>query len=215
MSWPDVGIISLSAALTEDSATPDNLYLGSDTLTAVISNLGRFVASHFRLTTSSVTQTCTNFSYMEQTIDLAINIAAQGVGDISLLNYNSGSAINANEVKMSDVSSSLFASNYVVKSLEDHTDIGTVNVSTMSPSTNTTTLNALFGVFDLMLNVPLLSVGSKGYTPIEVDVTANPWLQFAWGSNGIGSADSVLPPKNVTFGQFRGNDRVIYWRESL
>ncbi|MCJ8270913.1 MAG: hypothetical protein MJK04_16110, partial [Psychrosphaera sp.] len=82
LSWDNVGIINLNAALSTGT------YLGSDTMTTAINNLGRFVPNHFRLIDSSINQTCGAFSYMGQTINMTIDLEAQGVGDISLSNYN-------------------------------------------------------------------------------------------------------------------------------
>jgi MSHA biogenesis protein MshQ len=51
---------------------------------------------------------------------------------------------------------------------------------------------------------------------VSIDISDYPWLQFDWntfGKQAITSADKILPLQRLSFGQFKGNDRVIYWRE--
>lgn len=46
---------------------------------------------------------------------------------------------------------------------------------------------------------------------LDLDEVSNalPWLKFDWFSGGDGSP----PGFDAVFGHYRGNDRVIYWRE--
>ncbi|WP_369821220.1 DUF6701 domain-containing protein [Oleiphilus sp. HI0080] len=39
-----------------------------------------------------------------------------------------------------------------------------------------------------------------------------PWLRFNWDASADGSLEDA-PLRFATFGQYRGNDRIIYWRE--
>lgn len=364
LSWGDVGVVSFTAA-------GDGDYLGTgQNITTTIPYVGRFAPNHFRVKSSSLGQACSNFSYMGQAVQLAINLEAQGVGDIPLLNYDGGSGnhglgtisfvaensdsgtdivsrlsgmsanwtngalnttyqptfarlsgtpwidgpydstfvgvkvddgessvvieikdavngsanmnaadtgdcatkgncdaiklhttaakfrygrlnnneafgpssekltmplyteywdstgfvvstddncstLNADEIKIAGVTSTPFATAYNVMHVSDGFAVGTTTVDSTSSNTGTTSMSANSGEFSLVLNTPTFTTGTSGYTPIEINLTAYPWLQFAWSANGLGAGESTLPAKNATFGIFRGNDRVIYWRERL
>jgi MSHA biogenesis protein MshQ len=54
--------------------------------------------------------------------------------------------------------------------------------------------------------------GNVGYVDIRVDVSAYPWLQIDWDNNG--SLDPNLNAR-ANFGIYRGNDRIINWREII
>lgn len=56
--------------------------------------------------------------------------------------------------------------------------------------------------------------GGKGKFVVKVDLTTLPWLRFDWNQDGNYS-DVSLPDANFVFGSYRGNDRIIYWRERL
>ncbi|ATC93221.1 Mannose-sensitive agglutinin (MSHA) biogenesis protein MshQ (pilus type IV) [Pseudoalteromonas tunicata] len=59
------------------------------------------------------------------------------------------------------------------------------------------------------LVVEPLSQEQTGMFNIEYSATPT-WLQFDW----LGDGSQLNPRANIQFGRFRGNDRVIYWRES-
>jgi len=40
------------------------------------------------------------------------------------------------------------------------------------------------------------------------------WLSYDWDQNGNYN-DVRLPDANFSFGSYRGNDRIIYWREKF
>ena len=79
------------------------------------------------------------------------------------------------------------------------------------------------GSFNGMANMALASSGSFGLNfsapgdigsfPVIVDLTAKPWLRFDWNQDGNYANDMVLPAAIISFGAYRGHDRVIYWRE--
>jgi MSHA biogenesis protein MshQ len=56
--------------------------------------------------------------------------------------------------------------------------------------------------------------GGTGSFIVQTDLTTMPWLRFDWNQDGNFS-DIKLPNANFGFGSYRGNDRVIYWREKL
>jgi MSHA biogenesis protein MshQ len=54
--------------------------------------------------------------------------------------------------------------------------------------------------------------GEDGEIGVNVDLLTFPWLQYNWNGNVAGSLQN--PPSTTTmFGQYRGHDRIIYWRE--
>ena len=52
--------------------------------------------------------------------------------------------------------------------------------------------------------------GNVGIIDISVDLGSQPWLRYDWDGNG--SLDDH-PSIRASFGQYRGHDRIIYWRE--
>ena len=52
--------------------------------------------------------------------------------------------------------------------------------------------------------------GNTGNVNIDVDISSHPWLLFDWDQDG--SLESH-PEVRASFGQYRGHDRIIYWRE--
>jgi len=56
--------------------------------------------------------------------------------------------------------------------------------------------------------------GGTGRFVVGVNLTDLPWLRFDWNQDGDYS-DVSLPNASFEFGSYRGNDRLIYWRERL
>lgn len=56
--------------------------------------------------------------------------------------------------------------------------------------------------------------GGTGNFVVGVNLTNLPWLRFDWNQDGDYS-DLLLPNANFSFGSYRGNDRIIYWREKM
>jgi MSHA biogenesis protein MshQ len=56
--------------------------------------------------------------------------------------------------------------------------------------------------------------GGTGRFVVGVNLTSLPWLRFDWNQDGDYS-DISLPNASFEFGSYRGNDRIIYWREKL
>ena len=57
--------------------------------------------------------------------------------------------------------------------------------------------------------IELKATGAGNQGQIGVSYSAFPWLQYDWKVDGT----YIDPEAIATFGLFRGNDRVIYWRE--
>ncbi|MEH6385597.1 MAG: LamG domain-containing protein [Colwellia sp.] len=62
-------------------------------------------------------------------------------------------------------------------------------------------------------NISLLSENKQG--TIDIKYTAPSWLQFDWlnGDNNFDGPYNQNPSATATFGVYRGNDRIISWRE--
>ncbi len=59
------------------------------------------------------------------------------------------------------------------------------------------------------------SSAGTGEFIVAIDLTNLSWLQFDWDQGKTVGPDAKLPNATFTFGSYRGNDRVIYWREKL
>lgn len=128
-----------------------------------------------------------------------------------LASDDSCSTISANEVNLAGISSAPFGS-YNIEAIDSATVVGSTTVDLSDASTTANQLSAVTGEFNLTLAVPtLLSEVFSADINMSVDLTNYPWLQFDW--DGDGNDDAALPDKLGTYGQSRGNDRVIYWRE--
>lgn len=68
---------------------------------------------------------------------------------------------------------------------------------------------------DAGLNFSAPGALNMGRVAINVDLTNYPWLRFDWDQNGNHSNFTKVPEFSVTFGSYRGHDRIIYWQEVL
>jgi len=87
---------------------------------------------------------------------------------------------------------------------EDHDDIA-VGSGTTNFSYNSQLINGEAG---FLFTAP--GTGNDGEIDVSIDLVSFPWLQYDW--NGDGALQNP-PDTTATFGQYRGNDRIIYWRE--
>lgn len=56
--------------------------------------------------------------------------------------------------------------------------------------------------------------GNTGDFSVDVNLQDYPWLRYDWNQDGDHS-DETLPTALYRFGQYRGHDRLIYWRETI
>lgn len=73
---------------------------------------------------------------------------------------------------------------------------------------------ASVGLVDGDAGLSFSAPGVAGSFELGVDLTDMPWLRHDWNQDG-NYDDSLLPAATVSFGQYRGHDRIIYWREVL
>ncbi|WP_416398951.1 DUF6701 domain-containing protein [Allohahella sp. A8] len=82
-----------------------------------------------------------------------------------------------------------------------------VRIAASAPAQRTLQAGRYLDAAPLLLTQPKDSkTGSVRLTHSVPD-----WLKFDWDGNGTADDPSAI----ATFGQFRGHDRIIYWRESL
>ena len=81
----------------------------------------------------------------------------------------------------------------------------TVGGGTSDLSYNPTLIN---GDGSLLFTAP--GSGNDGSILLNVDHSTQPWLQYDWNGDGALQNHSGA---SATFGQYRGHDRIIYWRE--
>ena len=84
-----------------------------------------------------------------------------------------------------------------------------VNIPVGASTTNLTVLGPV-AAGDGLLSFSSPGAGNIGEISVVVDLAALPWLQFDWDGDGI--VETQLQ-RGAIFGQYRGHDRVIFWRE--
>jgi len=110
-------------------------------------------------------------------------------------------------------------SRFVVNTLDSDTAYDVVNIGPISVSNVGDGANPLLNTDSTASGSGLLLNGTATiswsptlggrYGSYQFTYTTDDWLQFDWDDDG--SDDN--PSAEVTFGQYRGNDRVIYWKE--
>ncbi|MER2490642.1 LamG domain-containing protein [Catenovulum sediminis] len=81
-------------------------------------------------------------------------------------------------------------------------------VNLLSPATTTNQINALNGQLNFTFAAP--GAGNQGSLSSTIDLTSIEYLQYDWDNSG--TLNSAITTE-MTWGIFRGNDRVIFWRE--
>lgn len=92
VAWDQVGSITMRPELT------DNDYLGAGNISALTTSgtIGRFYPDRYTLSSSTVSNGCSSFSYMAQpNINLSYQIVAQSLNGITLTNYGGNYATAA------------------------------------------------------------------------------------------------------------------------
>ncbi|HEY6528994.1 MAG TPA: DUF6701 domain-containing protein [Cellvibrionaceae bacterium] len=56
--------------------------------------------------------------------------------------------------------------------------------------------------------------GKTGSFLVDVDLTSYAWLRFDWNNDANYSNDTSLPSARYTFGNYRGNDRMLFWQDT-
>ena len=107
---------------------------------------------------------------------------------------------------------------YVTNTQDDCTNFDTAKITLTSGTLNKTltSVNSVSGKLvdgktsEMLLTAP--GAGNQGSIDLEYDIDA--WLKYDWNWDGV-SAKTYTdnPSATATFGQFRGNDRIIYQRE--
>jgi MSHA biogenesis protein MshQ len=83
----------------------------------------------------------------------------------------------------------------------------TINIGSSSSTGVVNNNPVVNGNADLRFSAP----SQPGYIDIDVDLTGLSYLQFDWDNNG--SHNNNPTTARATFGSFRGDDRIIYWKE--
>lgn len=81
--WNEVGSFKLESSLSGTG------YLGQGNVSVITPSgiVGRFYPNHFTLVSSTLTNSCGSFSYMQQPLSLSYSIEARGIGNNKLANY--------------------------------------------------------------------------------------------------------------------------------
>ena len=173
-------------------------------------------------------------------IQLDISVFSEGVDSVSLANgsFNisgSGGAIRYGRLHINNAFGAETAmvsqvwqmeyydgSNFVLNALDSDTDydlsqIGVVTVTDVGDaaapllSTDSSASGEIAdtGVFASgLLQVNWAATAGGRYGTLRFPYNIDSWLEYDW--SGSGDED---PEASVTFGQYRGHDRVIYWKE--
>jgi MSHA biogenesis protein MshQ len=103
---------------------------------------------------------------------------------------------------------------FVVSSNNNCVNYDASKVSLTNISLNPTLTNVLGGTGAFMSGktqaIELQATGAGNTGNIGVTYNAPSWLKFDWNGDGVYDNN---PASVATFGLFRGNDRIIYWRE--
>lgn len=116
---------------------------------------------------------------------------------------------SCSETLMSDIQ---FAGSALSNDANRTVPIGAgATTGTFTQFTPTVDFDFLAGEAGLSFSPP--GAGNTGSFLIEIDLTNLPHFRFDWDGNGS-TADNTSPPDiEVSFGNFRGHDRIIHWRE--
>ncbi|MEC8426896.1 MAG: DUF6701 domain-containing protein, partial [Pseudomonadota bacterium] len=98
-----------------------------------------------------------------------------------------------------------FNSNNIVSSLDVDFDTSSgADTTGTFVNLDASEMTLSFGNAGLVFSVP--GVGKTGSFPVDVDISSMPWLHYDWNQDG--NHDNNVPTATVTFGSYRGHDRV-------
>ncbi len=120
------------------------------------------------------------------------------------VNAQTGFATNNNDSCSPLTSGLIDLSNSASNPAQGITSIA-IGAGTTSATINNNPVSA--GDANLTFSAP----SNSGYTDIDINFSTLDYLQFDWDSNG--THNNNPPTVRATFGSFRGDDRIIYWKE--
>lgn len=71
-------------------------------------------------------------------------------------------------------------------------------------------INVINGLYDPATPLKLTAPGADNTGAVDITHTVPAWLRYDWDIDGLHDNN---PTATATFGRFRGNDRIIFWRE--
>jgi len=86
----------------------------------------------------------------------------------------------------------------------------TGSFATFSPGVSMSLTNG-----DGALSFSAPGTGNTGSFDIDVNLTNYPWLRSDWNNDGDAANNTVVPTVTISFGRYRGHDRIIFWEEVL
>ncbi len=137
------------------------------------------------------------------------------VGDLAMDAYveylnAAGSYVLNSADNCSDVSSALSVSPAGTPGVGTITNIS-VGAGSSDMSYNAPLVNGSAGVvFSAPFNSASPGLNYTGSIDVAVDLSSLDWLRYDWDGSGV---PSDHPGVEAMFGQYRGHDRIIYWRE--
>lgn len=107
---------------------------------------------------------------------------------------------------------------FVDNTSDSCTTYAAINLNDTESLTGGSTTPSGSGTFDsgrteLGTEIFLTAPGANNVGTVDLELQVDDWLQYDW-DNDSSTADTN-PGSVATFGQYRGHDRVIYWREVL
>lgn len=87
------------------------------------------------------------------------------------------------------------------------------NSSTGSFSILDTGISISIANGDAGLHFSAPGMTNTGTIDVDINLTHYPWLRFDWNQDLDNANDNYVPQSSVTFGSYRGHDRVIFWQE--
>jgi len=126
-----------------------------------------------------------------------------GVAWVQMINDNC-TAVSQSDISFPDGSIDIVSNRSV--------SLGSGTTAASFLDTSSGAINFVGGDAGLEFSAP--GATNTGQFSIDVDLSSYPWLRFDWDQNGSHD-DSALPTAEISFGSYRGHDRIIFWQEVL